>query len=254
MARMRLENVDFAYGSVTAVGDVSFDLQAGKFYGIVGPNGAGKSTLLKLLNRFLTPDRGSVFLEGRNLKEYTLRELAQKVALIPQTEPALAFTVEEMVLLARTPYSFRWQKPSPLDLKIAAASMKATEVEHLARRLAGELSGGERQRVSLARVFAQDTDLLLLDEPTAYLDLEHQIKVSRLLKGKAEQGKTCVGVFHDLNLVSRYCDYVFVLAQGSLIRAGEPGEVLTPELIRSIYNVPVVSLQHPQTGRPVLIP
>lgn len=254
MAKMRLEEVTFAYGSTPVVRKISLALNPGTFYGIVGPNGAGKSTVLKLLDRFLTPLKGTVFLEGRDLNNYSLQELARRIALVPQSSPDFSFTVEDVVLLARTPYSFRWQQPSAEDREIVAASMALTEVQHLAHRPVGQLSGGERQRVSLARVFAQNTDILLLDEPTTYLDLEHQIRTCKLLQAKAREGRTCVGVFHDLNLVSNYCDYVFVLTGGLLVEQGEPEHVFTPGLIEEIYNIGVVAVKHPRTGRPIIAP
>lgn len=254
MAKMRLEDVTFAYGALPVVRQISLALNSGVFYGIVGPNGAGKSTILKLLDRFVIPQQGTIFLDERDLNSYSLQELARRIALIPQNSPDFSFTVEEVVLLARTPHSFRWQPPSAEDREIAAASMALTEVQHLAGRHVGELSGGERQRVNLARVFAQGTDILLLDEPTTFLDLEHQIRISKLLWAKAREGKTCVGVFHDLNLVSNYCDYVFVLAAGELMAEGEPEKVFTPQLIKKIYNVGVVAVKHPHTGRPIIVP
>ncbi len=254
MAKMLLKEVTFAYGAVPVVRRISLALNSGVFYGIVGPNGAGKSTVLKLLDRFLVPSAGTILLDGRDLNSYSLQQLARRIALIPQSSPDFSFTVGEVVLLARTPYSFRWQVPSAEDREIAEASMALTEIQHLAHRPVGELSGGERQRVNLARVFAQNTGILLLDEPTTYLDLEHQIRICKLLQAQARDGKTCVGVFHDLNLVSNYCDYVFVLADGQLMAEGEPEQVFTPQLIEKIYNIDVVAVKHPQTGRPIIVP
>lgn len=254
MAEMRMEQVWFGYRTEPVLKDISFSLEPGRFYGIVGPNGAGKSTILKLLDRFLLPKKGAVYLDGQNLTAYNLRDLARKIALVPQSSPDLSFTVEEVVLLARTAYTFRWQQPSGEDLELAREAMALTEVDHLANRPVAELSGGERQRVALARVFAQDTEILLLDEPTTYLDLGHQIDTCRLLQGKAREGRTCVGVFHDLNLVANYCDYVFVLAKGELVAEGEPNAVFTSGLVEEVYRTSVHTLTHPQTGRPVIVP
>lgn len=254
MARIRLEEVSFAYGAAPVVKNISLNLERGRFYGIVGPNGAGKSTVLKLLDRFLAPQKGKIVLDGRELSTYNLQELARLIALVPQNSPQFSFTVEEVVLLARTPYSFRWQRPSSEDQQIVKACMVQTEVDHLAHRPMGELSGGERQRVSLARVLAQGTEILLLDEPTTYLDLGHQVDTCKLLQTKAREGSTCVGVFHDLNLVSNYCDYVFVLADGQLVEEGEPELVFTPELIERVYKTDVLTVKHPKTGRPIIVP
>lgn len=256
MTEIRLEEVSYSYGLRTepVVRDVSFNLKAGGFYGIVGPNGAGKSTLLKLLDRYLIPQSGSIYLNDRNLNSYTLRELAQEVALIPQTSLYFPFTVRQVVELARTPFSSRLQKLSPSDLKIVEESMEATDVQHLAQRLVSDLSGGERQRVTIARAFAQQTGVLLLDEPTSHLDLEHQIRTCQLLQERSRQGALCVAVLHDLNLVASYCDYIFVLNHGELAREGSPQDVFTPALIQEIYNVTVPTLFHPETGRPIIVP
>ena len=152
---------------------------------MVGPNGAGKSTLLKLLDGYIRPQRGTVYLNGKDLRTYALAELAREIALIPQTSFYFPFTVEEMVLLGRTPFYSRLGAPSEEDRRIARASMEVTGIAHLASRLVSDLSGGERQRVTIARAFAQETKVLLLDEPTTHLDLEHQINTCRLLKEKS---------------------------------------------------------------------
>lgn len=254
MSKMRLENITFAYPNNPVLNDLSLHLRPGYFYGIVGPNGAGKSTLLKLLNRYLNPDFGTVFLAGRDLESYSLSDLAKQIALVPQTSHYFPFTVEEVVLLGRTPFYTRLGKPSPADVEVAKECMEITEISHLSQRLVGDLSGGERQRVTLARAFAQQTTILLLDEPTTHLDLEHQIKTCQLLKLQAEAQKTVVAVLHDLNLVTNYCDYVFVLNHGKLVKEGNPQDVFTSELIEQIYKVKVPTIQHPETGRPLIIP
>lgn len=255
MVRISLEEVSYAYAKESwVVRDISIKLEGGKFYGIVGPNGAGKSTLLKLLDRYLVPQRGVIKLNGRKLSEITLPQLAQEIALIPQTTHFFPFTVEEVVALGRTPFSSRFQTSTAQDQKIVQASLRATEMEHLAKRRMSELSGGERQRVTISRALAQETQILLLDEPTTHLDLEHQIRTCQLLQEKAKQGSLCVAVLHDLNLVANYCDYVFVLNQGKLAKEGTPGEVFTPALIEEIYRVKVPPLFHPETGRPIIVP
>ncbi|NLJ80355.1 MAG: ABC transporter ATP-binding protein [Firmicutes bacterium] len=253
MAKMRLQGVSFAYGTQPALKEVSLDLHPGVFYGIVGPNGAGKSTLLKVLNRFLIPQKGSVFLNERDLGTYSLKELAREIGVIPQRSQYFPSTVEEVVLLGRAPYSYRFQRPSGRDMEIAKRAMEAAGVLSFASHLVNELSGGERQRVTLARVLAQDTEVLLLDEPTAHLDLEHRIRTARLVQKKAREGVSCAAVLHDLNLVSNYCDYIYVLSRGELVAEGNPEEVFTPDLIQKVYNVSVPTLKHPQTGRPLII-
>lgn len=254
MGNMRLQAVSFSYGAFPVLKEISLELRPGYFYGIVGPNGAGKSTLLKLMDRFLEPQEGTILLHGRELGSYTLRELAKEIAVVPQTIHYFPFTVKEFVLLGRTPFSYRFQKPTESDLKIVERALEDTDISHLVDRPVSELSGGERQRVTLARAFVQETQLLLLDEPTTHLDLEHQIRICKLLQKKAAQGGTCVAVLHDLNLVAGFCDYVYVLSEGRLIKEGSPVQVFTPELVARVYNVAVPSLFHPKTGRPVIVP
>lgn len=254
MDKIRVTDVTYAYEDAPVIDDLSLTIKAGLFYGVVGPNGAGKSTLLKLIDSYLTPHKGSIYFDDKPLESFSLRELAREIALIPQSSHYFPFTVQEMVLLGRTPFYARLGAPSAEDLQIALESMRTTEIEHLAKRLVSDLSGGERQRVTLARAFAQRTQVLLLDEPTTHLDLEHQINTCRLLKEKTGEGVTAVAVLHDLNLVASFCDYVFVLDAGKLVRAGTPAQVFTPELIEQVFNVCVPPLAHPSTGRPIIVP
>ncbi len=252
--KIRLEGVTYSYGKDPVVNNLCLGLQPSSFYGVVGPNGAGKSTLLKLLDSYLVPQQGTIYLNGRPLKSYNLRELAKEIALIPQHSHYFPFSVEEMVLLGRTPFYTRMGEPNSEDLQIAREAMKVTGVDHLAARLVSDLSGGERQRVTLARAFAQSTEILLLDEPTTHLDLEHQINTCELLQKKAQEGLTAVAVLHDLNLVAAFCDYVFVLDQGTIVKEGIPQDVFTPELLKQVFKVSVPSIYHPETGRPVIVP
>lgn len=252
--KIRVEDVTYSYGQEPVLDKLSLRLKPSVFYGVVGPNGAGKSTLLKLLDRYLSPQQGTIFLNDRPLGSFSLRELAREVALVPQHSQYFPFTVEEMVLLGRTPFYARLGQPSPQDLRITREAMRVTEVEHLAGRVVSDLSGGERQRVTLARAFAQHTRVLLLDEPTTHLDLEHQVNTCQLLRARAQGGVTCLAVLHDLNLVANFCDYVFVLDDAHLVKEGVPSDVFTPELIRDVFKVSVSGLSHPVTGRPVIVP
>ncbi|MGI6674503.1 MAG: ABC transporter ATP-binding protein [Limnochordia bacterium] len=254
MDKMRLENVTFAYGAEPVVHGVSLSMKPGHFYGVVGPNGAGKSTLLKLLDGFIRPREGTVYLDGKDLRTFSLARLAREIALIPQSSYYFPFTVEEMVMLGRAPFYSRLGTPSARDREIVRASMEITGIAHLAGRLASSLSGGERQRVTIARAFAQETKVLLLDEPTTHLDLEHQINTCRLLQRKSREGVTVAAVLHDLNLAASFCDHVFVLAEGRLREEGPPEEVFKPELIAEVFRVTVPPLHHPLTGRPIIAP
>lgn len=252
--KIRLAGVSYSYDKEPVLENLDLRLQPSLFYGVVGPNGAGKSTLLKLMDAYLKPQEGTVFLNERPLRSYSLPDLAKEIAMIPQHSHYFPFTVEEMVLLGRTPFYTRLGKPSGVDLEIAKEAMEVTGTGHLASRLVSDLSGGERQRVTLARAFAQRTEVLLLDEPTTHLDLEYQISTCRLLKGRTEEGVTIIAVLHDLNLVASFCDYVFVLDQGKLVTEGIPANVFTPDLIEEVFHVSVPRLRHPITGRPVIVP
>ncbi|NLJ74726.1 MAG: ABC transporter ATP-binding protein [Firmicutes bacterium] len=254
MAEIRFDKVSFSYGDQPVLDDITFHLVPGTFYGIVGPNGAGKSTLLKLMDRFLLPEKGSIYLDNRPLSQYSLKELARNIALIPQTPEYYPFTAREVVMLGRFPFGHRFQSPSSEDQRIVEQAMMSAGVLELADRPVSQLSGGERQRVTLARAIAQRTNVLLLDEPTNHLDIEHQILICQLLREKSHQGALCIGVLHDLNLVSAFCDVVLVLSRGRLVKRGTPSEVFTPKLIEDVYGIRVPKLTHPETGRPIIVP
>ena len=251
---IEFQDVYFAYSSRPVVSELTFALPSGRFIGIVGPNGAGKSTVLKLMDRLFVPTKGQVFVAGRNIAEYSLLELARLIALIPQEPQYFPFTVREIVTLGRSPYRRAYSGVSPQDEEIVEKAMADAGVLELADRVVDQLSGGEKQRVTVARALAQATDILLLDEPTNHLDIEHQLHICKLLRTKAEGGMTCVAVLHDLNLVAAYCHEVLVLHDGRLAAQGSPDDVLTPGLIREVYNVDVPDIRHPITGRPVIAP
>lgn len=250
---IEFQDVYFGYSSKQVVSGLTFSLSPG-FIGIVGPNGAGKSTVLKLMDRLLVPTSGQIFVDGRNISEYSLLELARLIALIPQEPQYFPFTVREMVALGRSPYRRGYGRVSPEDEAIVEKAMVEAGVVELADRTVDQLSGGERQRVTVARALAQGTDILLLDEPTNHLDIEHQLHICELLRTKASAGMTCIAVLHDLNLVAAYCHEVLVLHQGRLAAQGSPEEVLTPELIHAVYSVEIPDIRHPITGRPVIAP
>jgi cobalamin transport system ATP-binding protein len=248
--------VEFSYGEVTALRGLSLTLAAGAFVGVVGPNGSGKSTLLKLLSGYLTPDRGSVLLGGTELKRLSPRERARSIAVVPQEPPlAFDFTALDVVLMGRSPHLPALGVETARDVAIAREAMRRTETEPFARRPLGALSGGERQRVFLARALAQQAPILLLDEPTAHLDLHHQIESLLLLRSlHREQGTSVLTVLHDLNIASLYCDRLFLVSNGRLAAEGAPQQVLTPERLNEVYGVPVWCERHPETGQPYVLP
>jgi iron complex transport system ATP-binding protein len=249
-------DVEFAYGPVPALRGLSLTAAPGAFIGVVGPNGSGKSTLIKLLSGYLRPQRGAVRLGDRDLAHLPPRERARRIAVVPQDIPAtFDFSALEVVLMGRSPHLSALGVESARDISIAQAAMRQTGTESLQERALGALSGGERQRVLLARALAQQTPLLLLDEPTAHLDVNFQIETLRLLRAlHAERGVTVLVVLHDLNLASLYCDHLAMLVDGRLLAEGPPGTVLTAERLEAVYGARIWCEVHPVTERPYVLP
>jgi len=237
---------------------LTFDIQAGEILGVVGPNGSGKTSLLKLLAKVLRPNAGDMTLFGRDLATMPQGEAAKTIAFVPQESPQVfAFTVMETVLMGRYPHhrgttwtaGFSWE--SAEDVLIAEQAMHYTDITHLAARSVMDLSGGERQRCMIARALAQAPKVLLLDEPTAFLDLQHQIAIGAIVRRlKEERGLTVVLVSHDLNLASQYCDRILMLKDGTLFRLGTSQEVIDVDILRAVYGCDVLVDRHPESGVP----
>ncbi|MCP9618805.1 heme ABC transporter ATP-binding protein [Nocardia otitidiscaviarum] len=232
---------------------IDFEVRAGEIVALVGPNGAGKSTLLAALTGELDLLGGTVELDGRPLSDWAPVEMARRRAVLPQSHTVgFPFTAREVVAMGRAPW-VRTERQHRDDEFIAAA-MRATDVTHLAARTFPALSGGERARVALARVLAQDTPTLLLDEPTAALDLGHQEQVLALARDRAATGAAVVVVVHDLGVAAAYADRVAVLDAGRIAADGPPRAVLTTELLTRVYRHPVEVLDHPVTGAQLVLP
>jgi iron complex transport system ATP-binding protein len=237
---------------------LTFDVDAGEILGIVGPNGSGKTSLLKLLAKVLRPHVGDMALFGRDLGTMPQVEVARIVAFVPQESPQIfSFTVMETVLMGRYPHhrgtkwsaGFGWE--SAEDVLIAEQAMQSTDLTHLAGRSVMDLSGGERQRCMIARALAQAPRVLLLDEPTAFLDLQHQMEICAIVRRlKEERGLTVVLVSHDLNLASQYSDRILMLKAGTLFRLGTPQEVIGVDVLRAVYGCNVLVDRHPESGVP----
>jgi iron complex transport system ATP-binding protein len=241
----------YAYESFPVLNDISVNLPTGAFIGIIGPNGSGKSTLLKGLAATLAPRTGSVLLDGKEINKWSRRELARQLAVVPQeTTAAFDFTAEDVVLMGRSPYLTGWQAESPEDLQAAAEAMELTGTWDLRHRPITHLSGGERQRVFIARALAQKTPVILLDEPTAHLDINHQVEVLNLLRRLNHQGVTIIIIFHDLNLAAQYCSQMILLHQGKVYACGKVEEIFSTETIRTVYQTEVLVGYHPITGVP----
>ena len=251
---VRAESISVSYGDVGVLQNVSLAVEEGSFIGILGPNGCGKTTFLRSISRILEPDSGTVYLDGTDAASYETKALARTLGCVRQeTDVAFPFTVREIVLMGRHPHIGRLAPLSAEDLQIASDAMKTTNTAHLADRLITEVSGGERQRVLIARTLAQQPKILLLDEPTSHLDINHQIEILRMIRGLTPK-ITVIGVFHDLNIASYFCDRLILMDSGHILAAGTPAEVLTTERIRSVFQVAMLVSTHPLTGKPYLIP
>ena len=255
-AHLYARELSFAYEGRPVLHKVSLDLAPGRLLGVIGPNGAGKSTLVRLLSGLLTPSSGEVLLDGRPIAAWKRHELARRLAVVPQS-PTLpeTFTAAEVVLLGRTPYLGLLGNESAHDWEVARHAMEMTQTLPLSRRLIGTLSGGERQRVVVARALAQEAPILLLDEPTTHLDVNHQLGLIVLVGHLvAHFNLAALIILHDLNLASVYCDELLLLAGGEVMARGRPQEVLTQARISSTYQADVLVMAHPQTGRPIIVP
>ena len=236
-----------AYDGTEVLRGVDLHLRPGDFVGIIGPNGSGKSTLLRALSGTLHPSRGEIILFGRSLSRLSRREIARRIAVIPQDSPMLfAFSVLDIVLMGRTPHIGRLRGVDERDLEIALRALERTDTLHLKDRLITELSGGERQRVVIARALAQEPEVLFLDEPTSHLDLNHQVEIFDLLYHlNVETGLTVLCVTHDLNLSSEYCERIVLLKEGQIVDSGPPEQIITAENIRSVYGAEVIVERNP---------
>ena len=248
------EEVRVSLGGREVLTGVSLELRQGEVLALAGANGAGKTTCLRLASGVLRPDAGRILLAGRPLASHGRRELARRVAVVPQDAPfAFPFRAGEVVLMGRTPHLPRLGFEGPRDLAIARAALARVGIEALADRSILELSGGERQLVLLARALAQEPRVMLLDEPTAHLDLRHRLRVQELVRELAAEGRSALVVSHDLALVARGCDRIALLAQGRVIAAGAPAAVLSPDALRRAFGIEADVIAGPD-GTPLVVP
>ncbi|WP_346535138.1 ATP-binding cassette domain-containing protein [Micromonospora sp. DPT] len=244
------------YDERTVLDGLDLELPADAFTVIVGPNACGKSTLLRTMARLLTPRRGAVLLDGIAIRDLPTREVARRLGVLPQS-PLVpeGVTVADLVGRGRQPYQRWWRQWSEQDAVAVDRAMALADVAGLADRPVDTLSGGQRQRVWIAMTLAQDTEALLLDEPTTFLDLAHQVEVLDLLhRLRAERGRTVVAVLHDLNQAARYADHLVAMRAGSVVAAGPPREILTAELVRDVFGLDCVVVPCPVTGAPLVVP
>jgi len=234
--------------------DISIEIHPGDFCGVIGPNGSGKSTLLKTLTGIISPFSGGVRLYGKDITELSPREVARKIAVIPQEVSfVFPFTAREVVAMGRHPHIGRFGRESGVDEEVIERSMTDTDTRRLGERYIDELSGGERQRVVIARALCQQPEALLLDEPTSHLDINHQVEIFELLTELNRKRKLAVFVIsHDLNVCAEYCRELIIIKEGRIYRRGTAREILTPETVREVYGAEVSVLSNPRSAAPVV--
>ncbi len=252
---IRFNEASFGYGRRIVLRDLAFTVKGGEILGVVGPNGVGKSTLIRGASGVLAPHRGGVQIGGQDLGTLPLRKRAQIVAVVPQAvQLPEAFLARDVVLMGRTAHLGWLGQESESDRRIARAAMRQTATLDFAERQVGELSGGEQQRLLIARALAQEASILLLDEPTAHLDLKHQDEVLRLIRILTQENDLAVILtLHDLNLVARYTDRVALLSDGRVRKIGSAREVLTPEELAAAYGITIHVTDHPIHGTPLVL-
>nr|WP_117594087.1 heme ABC transporter ATP-binding protein [Haloprofundus halophilus] len=248
-AAIRVDDLAVELGGVSVLDGVDATVERGAFVGLVGPNGAGKTTLLRSLSGLIRPDRGSVAVDGVPIAGRSSKEVSRLVATVPQdTSLSFDFDVRETVAMGRSPHLGRFERFGPEDERAVDDAMERTEVTQFADRSVTAVSGGERQRVLLARALAQDAPVLLLDEPTASLDINHQVRTLELVRDLVASGKTVVAAIHDLNLAAHYCDELLLLGDGRMLAAGDPQSVLTEANLETAFGANAVVSRHPVTG------
>lgn len=255
MTRLRGEDLTLAYDGRTIASNLSVEIPDRSFTVIVGPNACGKSTLLKALSRVLKPRSGTVLLDGSDIATRPAKKIAKTLGLLPQSSTAPeGITVADLVARGRYPHQSMFRQWSPEDEQVVTEAIHSTGVSDLADRYVDELSGGQRQRVWIAMALAQQTDLLLLDEPTTFLDLAHQLDVLDLCSTLHQQGRTLVAVLHDLNQAARYADHLIAMRAGSIIASGPPASVVTADLVQSVFGVKCQIIDDPETSTPMVVP
>ena len=255
MNSITTRNLAIAYEDKLIVDGLNMNIPKGKITTIIGPNGCGKSTVLKTIGRILKPKEGLVYLNGDDIRNLSTKEVAQKMAILPQSPQAQGgLTVGELVSYGRFPHKKGFGKLSPEDKKVIQWALDITKLTELEVTMVDNLSGGQRQRVWIAMALAQQTDLILLDEPTTYLDMAYQLEVlERLYNLNREESCTIVMVLHDLNLAARFADYMIAIRSGSIISHGTPEEIMTKKVLKDTFNIDAEIVWGSRTGRPTCI-
>ncbi|YAL83081.1 ABC transporter ATP-binding protein [Dermacoccaceae bacterium W4C1] len=253
--RLAAEAVSLGYDGTVIVEDLTVDIPHGKVTSIVGSNGCGKSTLLRGLARLLKPSSGRITLDGKSVQEWSTKEVARIVGLLPQSPtPPEGITVTELVSRGRHPHQNLLRQWSKTDEHAVAEALRLTNTVGLADRHVEALSGGQRQRVWIAMVLAQQTDILLLDEPTSFLDIAHAVDLLDLVTDLNQRGSTVTMVLHDLNLAARYSDHLIAMAGGKIVAQGTPAQVVTAQTVREVFGITAQIVPDPVSGSPMVVP
>lgn len=252
---IHIDDLSLSFGDTLVLDSLSLAVPDGELMALVGPNGAGKTTLLRAVNGILTPETGSIHINGHAIQSMSAAAVSRLVATVPQnTSVAFDFSVREVVAMGRTPYRSRFSQQTDANRRAIKHALERTETAQFADRLISELSGGQRQRVLIARALAQETPVLVLDEPTANLDINHQLSALSLARELVSEGKTIVAAIHDLDLAARFCDTVTLLADGNIIASGPPSDVFDAEYLEPAFNIRTAVSTNPTTGTPSVTP
>jgi iron complex transport system ATP-binding protein len=247
--KIKIKDIEFTYNRKAVLKELNFEFNKGEFIGLIGPNGSGKSTLLKTINGILSPEKGSILINEREIKHYSRNELARMMAYVPQGEiNSFPTTVFDTILLGRKPY-IKW-KADKSDYDITSEIIDRLKLSKIAMKDINMLSGGQRQKVMIARALAQKSDIILLDEPTNSLDLRHQLEILNLIKKETERGILVITAIHDLNIAARYSDRLIILKEGQIFASGGP-EILNTENIEAVYGVRVKIKEY--AGKPFIL-
>jgi len=254
MNSIEISGLYFGYEGSPLFKDISLSIGKGEFFGIIGPNGAGKTTLLRLIAGLLYPEKGEIFILGRDINNMRRREIARVIGFVPQESFfAFDFSVLEVVLMGRNPYLRPLERPKSSDYEKAYEALRFTQTLYLKDRNINQISSGERQRVVLARALAQEPEILLLDEVTSHLDITHQVVVLSILKRLKEKGVTILFLSHDINLASLCCDRILLLDRGEVVACDIPEKIISLDLIKRVYKVEPYITSHPDTSTPQII-
>lgn len=255
MVRLYTEDVSVGYGDKSVVKNLQVEIPDKQITTIIGPNGCGKSTLLKAMTRIISYQSGSIVLDGESITRQNTKELARKLAILPQKpDSASGLTVGELVSYGRFPYQKGFGRLSKRDMEVIEWALEATGTTDFKYKSVDALSGGQRQRVWIALSLAQETNMIFLDEPTTYLDMAHQLEVMELLqKLNRDEGRTIVMVLHDLNQAARFADYIVAMKDGEIVKAGSSEDIIERNVLRKVFHIDADIIQHPQTNKPMCL-